>query len=98
MSGASGKVPAAIHLTPEAKDGGVISKIRTGDRIRLDSNLGTLDVLDSEKVLSRDAATKNNEDTFGFGREIFTNLRKMVSSSEEGASFLFNTADKNKLY
>ncbi len=98
MSGASGKVPAAIHLTPEAKDGGVIAKIRTGDRIRLDSNLGTLDVLDSEIVLNREAATKNNEDTFGFGREIFTNLRKMVSSSEEGASFLFNTADKNKLY
>jgi phosphogluconate dehydratase len=89
MSGASGKVPAAIHLTPEAKDGGMIAKIRTGDVIRLDSYHGELTVLNEAEVTSREASYISNEDTFAFGRELFSNVRKMVTKSEEGASFLF---------
>jgi phosphogluconate dehydratase len=89
MSGASGKVPAAIHLTPEAKDGGMIAKIRTGDLIRLDSYHGELTVLNQAEVEAREATYISNEDTFAFGRELFANVRKMVTKSEEGASFLF---------
>lgn len=89
MSGASGKVPAAIHLTPEARDGGLISKIRTGDILRLDAILGTLDCLDFEAVSQRLSSTKDNSGTVHFGRELFSNMRHLVSSSEEGASFLF---------
>jgi phosphogluconate dehydratase len=88
MSGASGKVPSAIHLTPEAKDGGLISKIRTGDILRLDAVKGELICLDFETVNARVCATKDNTKTFGFGRELFANLRNLVSSSEDGASFL----------
>ncbi|MBP5994135.1 MAG: phosphogluconate dehydratase [Crocinitomicaceae bacterium] len=89
MSGASGKVPAAIHLTPEAKDGGMIAKIRTGDLIRLDSYHGELTVINQEEVEAREATYISNDDTFAFGRELFANVRKMVTKSEEGASFLF---------
>lgn len=88
MSGASGKVPAAIHLTPEAKDGGIISKIRTGDLIRLNAITGELSCLNFPIVETREASTKDNSTTFGFGRELFANMRKLVTSSEEGASFL----------
>jgi len=86
MSGASGKVPAAIHLTPEAKDGGLISKIRTGDLIRLNARTGELNCVDFEIVNQRSASTKDAASTQGFGRELFGNFRKIVSSSEEGAS------------
>jgi phosphogluconate dehydratase len=89
MSGASGKVPAAIHLTPEAKDGGMIAKISTGDIIRLDSYHGELTVMNQAEVEAREATYISNEDTFAFGRELFANVRRMVTNSEEGASFLF---------
>lgn len=88
MSGASGKVPAAIHLTPEAMDGGMIAKIRTGDVLRLDSNVGELSCLNFEEINARTATTKDNSTTFGAGRELFANFRNIVSSSEHGASFL----------
>jgi phosphogluconate dehydratase len=88
MSGASGKVPAAIHLTPEAKDGGIISKIRTGDLIRLNAITGELSCLNFTIVESREATTKDNSTSFGYGRELFANMRNLVTSSEEGASFL----------
>lgn len=86
MSGASGKVPAAIHVVPEAKDGGAISKIQTGDIIRLDAITGTLTCLTPE-MEARTARTKNVR-THGYGRELFNNLRHQVTSSEEGASFI----------
>jgi phosphogluconate dehydratase len=89
MSGASGKVPAAIHLWPEAKDGGLIAKIRTGDFLHLDANKGELYCDNFEEIVKRIAAVKDNSDTIGYGRELFTNFRSMVSSSEEGASVLF---------
>ncbi len=89
MSGASGKVPAAIHLTPEAHDGGMISKIRTGDIIRLNAISGELNCLNDSEIKSREITKIKNKNTNGFGRELFGNLRALVSSSEEGASFLF---------
>ena len=86
MSGASGKVPAAIHIVPEAKDGGPIGKIITGDVIRLNAHTGELHCF-SNDLLSRPARTKDMNQQ-GFGRELFNNLRNQVSSSEEGASFI----------
>jgi phosphogluconate dehydratase len=86
MSGASGKVPAAIHVVPEAKDGGAIAKIQTGDIIRLDATEGTLTCLTPE-METRTSRTKSVR-TQGFGRELFNNLRHQVTSSEEGASFI----------
>lgn len=87
MSGASGKVPAAIHLTPEAYDGGLIGKIQTGDQLRLDSENGILEVLQGETVAARASVQKESQQ-FGFGRELFAKLRSGVSLSEEGASFI----------
>jgi len=86
MSGASGKVPAAIHLTPEASDGGPIAKINSGDFLKLDATNGTLQCLTPAFEL-RIASTKTVK-TQGFGRELFTNLRTSISSSEDGASFI----------
>jgi phosphogluconate dehydratase len=87
MSGASGKVPAAIHLTPEAYDGGLISKIQTGDLLRLDSENGVIEVLNEASVVARAEVQKDNTQS-GFGRELFAKLRAGVSMSEEGASFI----------
>lgn len=87
MSGASGKVPAAIHLTPEAYEGGLIGKIQTGDFIRLDSENGLIEVLNGADVAQRTAIQKDNN-KFHFGRELFAKLRAGVSMSEEGASFI----------
>ena len=86
MSGASGKVPAAIHMVPEAKDGGAIGKIQTGDLIRLNAHTGQLDCL-VEDFLNRSARSKEMNQQ-GFGRELFNNLRQQVTTSEEGASFI----------
>ena len=88
MSGASGKVPAAIHLSPEAFDGGIISKIRTGDILRLNAVSGELNCINESEIRLREQVKINNENTNGFGRELFGNLRSLVSSSEEGASFI----------
>jgi phosphogluconate dehydratase len=88
MSGASGKVPSAIHLSPEARDGGLIAKIQTGDLLRLDAVNGDLICLNIDEVEKRTARLKDNSNTHGFGRELFSNMRKIVNSSEEGASFI----------
>jgi phosphogluconate dehydratase len=87
MSGASGKVPSAIHVTPEAREGGLIAKIQTGDMLLLDAKNGILECL-TEKVSERITRTKENKDVFGMGRELFGNMRTNVSSSEDGASFI----------
>ena len=88
MSGASGKVPAAIHLTPEAVDGGPIARIRDGDMIRLDADAGTLEVLvDAAIFNARDAVTadlSNHES--GTGRELFAAFRNLTGSAAQGAS------------
>ncbi|KQT52362.1 phosphogluconate dehydratase [Aureimonas sp. Leaf454] len=92
MSGASGKVPAAIHVTPEAKAGGIIGRIQEGDMIRLDANAGTLEILvDAGELAGRaqvEADLSANE--FGLGRELFATFRAAVGPADMGASVLFN--------
>jgi len=88
MSGASGKVPAAIHVTPEAVDGGPISKLRDGDLLRVDANAGTLEFLgDEREFLSRTPATEDlRSQQVGTGRELFAGFRRLVGAADEGAS------------
>lgn len=90
MSGASGKVPAAIHLSPEALQEGPISKVKTGDMIRLDAIEGTLNVLLDEEVWAARPCVKLTEEqeivnSHGMGRELFGGMRKNVKTAEEGA-------------
>lgn len=87
MSGASGKVPAAIHVCPEARDGGLLAKIKNGDVIRVDAVNGELLCLNADAD-KRPARTKSNDDAFGQGRELFSAARRSVSPSELGASFI----------
>jgi phosphogluconate dehydratase len=85
MSGASGKVPAAIHVTPEAVDGGPIAKIRDGDMIRLDADAGTLEVLadlSMREPVKADLSANNQ----GTGRELFQAFRNIAGRADQGAS------------
>jgi phosphogluconate dehydratase len=90
MSGASGKVPAAIHLTPEAAVGGPLAKVRDGDIIRLDARAGELSIkVDERELLGRDAAPRPAAG-FGYGRELFAWARAIASPADEGACTLFD--------
>ncbi|MBS3648461.1 phosphogluconate dehydratase [Pseudaminobacter sp. 19-2017] len=88
MSGASGKVPAAIHVTPEALDGGMIGKIQDGDVLRLDAASGKLDVLvpAAELETREPGKTDLSVNEFGLGRELFAGFRAMVGRADQGAS------------
>ncbi len=88
MSGASGKVPAAIHVTPEAADGGPIARLIDGDVIRIDANKGTMEVLvDAKEFGGRPLATKDMSDNEqGTGRELFAAFRNLVGRADQGAS------------
>jgi phosphogluconate dehydratase len=92
MSGASGKVPSAIHMTPECADGSLLTKVRDGDIIQLNTQTGELNVLvDEEELNSRVACVMaNTEHHYGMGRELFDSFRRGVSSAETGAINLFN--------
>ncbi|MGQ0697734.1 MAG: phosphogluconate dehydratase [Panacagrimonas sp.] len=87
MSGASGKVPAAIHVTPECLAGGALAKICDGDLIRLDAEAGVLEVkIDAAEWAKRAPATPNLiANQYGLGRELFVAARANVSGAEEGA-------------
>jgi phosphogluconate dehydratase len=86
MSGASGAIPAAIHVTPESVHGGPIAKIQDGDVIRVDSLTGRLDVLlDDEELAARVPSPRVTEDGVGTGRELFASLRSAVGRADEGA-------------
>jgi len=85
MSGASGKVPAAIHLSPEALDQGPIAKLRDGDIIELDAVNAVLRVL-SDEFLTREPVLKSDAGNVGMGRELFSGFRLLVGSAEDGAS------------
>jgi phosphogluconate dehydratase len=86
MSGASGKVPAAIHLSPEALGGGPLARLRDGDVIRLCATRGTLDALvPAEQWAARPAAVAPPP-ALGTGRELFAFMRAGASSAEEGGS------------
>ncbi|WP_029770147.1 dihydroxy-acid dehydratase, partial [Pseudoalteromonas sp. TB25] len=83
----SGKVPAAIHLAPEAVEGGIIAKIREGDLVTLDAPNGILKVhVSDEELAKREAELSLPSATFGTGRELFTGFRNIVSSADLGAS------------
>lgn len=90
MSGASGKIPAAIHLTPEAVDGGPIARIKDGDIIRLDAEKGTLEIkVDEAEFNARPLATQDlSASHFGLGRELFSGFRALVGSADKGANAL----------
>ncbi len=96
MSGASGKVPAAIHLTPEALDGGLIAKVQNGDLIRVDALTGELTLLVAdEEIAAREAEKVDLRRTsYGMGRELFAALRSNLSSPETGARCT-STIDEN---
>ena len=90
MSGASGKVPAAIHVSPEALAGGPLARVHDGDVIRLDAVAGTLQALvDADTWAARVPATLDpseaNENHHDLGRELFAGMRRNVLSAEEGA-------------
>jgi len=87
MSGASGKVPAAIHLAPEAVEGGIIAKIHEGDIVTLDAPNGILKLhVSDEELAKREPQISQASQTFGTGRELFTGFRNIVSSADLGAS------------
>jgi len=90
MSGASGKVPAAIHVSPEALAGGPLAKVMDGDLIRVDAVAGTLQVLvDAAEWAARPLATLDpaaaEVNAHDLGRELFAGMRRNVNSAEEGA-------------
>jgi phosphogluconate dehydratase len=89
MSGASGKVPAAIHLTPEAATGGPLAKVRDGDVIRLDARAGSLAIQVDERELAAREPARAPAAGFGYGRELFGWARRSVSPADEGACALF---------
>ncbi len=94
MSGASGKVPAAIHVTPEAAAGGPLAKLRDGDIVRVDAHAGTLDVVvDAATWAARSTDTIDlAAHHIGRGRELFAALRNAVGVADEGAT-IFGTTD-----
>jgi phosphogluconate dehydratase len=90
MSGASGKVPAAIHVSPEAAAGGPLAKVRDGDLIRLDAVAGTLAVLlPADEWAERETATlpdaQRSDNGHGLGRDLFAGMRRNALTAEEGA-------------
>ena len=92
LSGASGKVPAAIHVTPESFCGGLLAKVEDGDLIRLDVKNSTLELkVSDEELQQREYADPREleEQRYGFGRQIFATLRHDLVGAEEGASSLF---------
>ncbi|MEC4721152.1 phosphogluconate dehydratase [Noviherbaspirillum sp. CPCC 100848] len=88
MSGASGKVPAAIHVSPEVLAGGPLGKVRTGDIIRLDAEAGTLQALVAQEEWDRRGIEPGDLSAaqVGMGRELFALFRNGVSAAEEGAA------------
>ncbi|MBC3621258.1 phosphogluconate dehydratase [Vibrio metschnikovii] len=88
LSGASGKIPAAIHVSPEALRGGAIGLLHDGDLLRLDATKGELTCLaDLSQRMAQLALTEQDQQSWG--RELFTLARQHVTSADQGASFLF---------
>ena len=86
LSGASGKIPAAIHITPEAARGGAIGKVRDGDLVRLDSEAGTLEVLvDAVEFNVREVAANTSPGGHDLGRNLFAHNRAQVGPADQGA-------------
>ena len=93
MSGASGKVPAAIHMHPEAKLGGQLAKVRTGDMICLDPLTGAVNVVSDEDWMSREPAPYPPQPQLSaLGMNMFGPMRELCTNAESGASFLGDLA------
>ncbi|MBD3584347.1 phosphogluconate dehydratase [Salinimonas sp. HHU 13199] len=96
MSGASGKVPAAIHVTPEAFNGGLLAKVQNGDMVELNTQTGELTLcveqseLDAREPAKADLANHHE----GMGRELFAGMRSVMTGAEEGACSLFYTQEQ----
>ena len=86
MSGASGKVPAAIHVSPEAAKGGPLARLRDGDIVRLDAVAGTLSVLAADFDAREPVTADLSANRHGMGRELFETFRRNVGTSETGAA------------
>ncbi len=86
MSGASGKVPAAIHVCPEALDGGPIAKLRDGDILRVDATAGVLDILSPDVITRKAVQADLSANQHGTGRELFAAFRNTVGSADTGAT------------
>ena len=89
MSGASGKAPAAIHVTPEAADSGVLARVRDGDLILVDALAGRLEIKVDPAVLDARPAAVAPAPARGYGREMFGWMRRAIGPAEAGASVLF---------
>jgi phosphogluconate dehydratase len=89
MSGASGKIATALHVTPEAVDGGPLARLRDGDIIRLDAEAGVLEAKVDAAILRARPAAAATPAQFGFGRELFSHMRRAVGPADAGASALF---------
>ncbi|WP_374432649.1 phosphogluconate dehydratase [Tabrizicola sp.] len=88
MSGASGKVPAAIHVAPEAAAGGPLAKLRDGDVVRLDAVAGTLTVLASDFETRTPEVADLSANEFGIGRELFAAFRRHAGSADTGGALV----------
>jgi phosphogluconate dehydratase len=86
MSGASGQVPAAIQVSPEALCGGTIAKVENGDEIIVDAAAGRLELLVDASVLDTRTPVRAEAQTFGFGRELFARFRASATAAEAGGS------------
>jgi phosphogluconate dehydratase len=92
MSGASGKVPAAIHVTPEAADGGPLAYVRDGDVVRVDAGAGRLEIkVEARELMSRQPAVDRGS-AGGYGRELFGLMRRAAGPADAGACSLFEAA------
>ncbi|MCL1513844.1 phosphogluconate dehydratase [Parasaccharibacter sp. TMW 2.1891] len=94
LSGASGKVPAVVHVGPEAQAGGPLAKVRDGDVIRVCARTGKLEALVDEKEWAARTPTKPHRATAGTGRELFALMREVAPSAEEGASPMLFMMDR----
>jgi phosphogluconate dehydratase len=92
MSGASGKVPAAIHVTPEAEEGGPLAYVRDGDIIRLDAHAGTLEIKVAQNELMSRTPAAPPPAGFGYGRELFGWMRRAAGRADNGACGLIEAA------
>jgi len=92
MSGASGKVPAAIHVTPEAADGGPLAFVRDGDIIRVDAAAGALEIKVETSELMARAPALPPPSAAGYGRELFGWMRRAAGPADAGACTLFEAA------
>ncbi|MEV6606037.1 phosphogluconate dehydratase [Kutzneria sp. NPDC051319] len=99
MSGASGKIPAAIQLTPEAATGGPLARVRDGDVIRLDANRGSIEVfVDDAELMGRRLVDgpPHEQEWMGTGRELFGPLRRAIGPADAGASVFGSTLTPEK--